>query len=112
MGKVAMVNLEAGWPTVDVAMRRFSDALITHRRVGGRALVVIHGYGSTGQGGRIKQALGTALASPTIAPMVRTAAGGTQWHYRKRELLGICSELSQYDRQIANNEGVTVVILK
>ena len=112
MAKVTTVNLEAGWPTVDVAMRRLTDALITHRRVGGRALVVIHGYGSTGQGGRIKQALSAALSSPAIAPMVRTAAGGTQWPYRKRELLGICSELSQYDRQIANNEGVTVVILK
>jgi hypothetical protein len=112
MAKVALVNLEAGWPTVDVAMRRFSDALITHRRVGGRALVVIHGYGSSGQGGKIKQALMGALASPAIAAQVRDYAGGTQWPYRKREMTAACAELAGYERQIANNEGVTVVILK
>ena len=112
MAKVTMVNLEAGWPTVDVAMRRFTDALYTHRRVGGKALVVIHGYGSSGQGGKIKQALQSQLNNPTIAAQIRTTAGGTQWPWRKRELLGVCSELSQYDRQIANNEGITVVILK
>lgn len=112
MGKVAMVNLEAGWPTVDVAMRRFADALTTHRRLGCRALVVIHGYGSTGQGGKIKQAFQAALASPAIAPQVRTAASGTQWPYRKRELTAACGELAGWERQIANNEGVTVVLLK
>ena len=55
-GKIKTINLEDGHPTVDQARRRL------HREIRNTTntktvLKVIHGYGSSGQGGEIRAAL-------------------------------------------------------
>ena len=112
MAKVAEVNLEAGLPTVEAALRKLKDALVTYKRTGCRAVVVVHGYGSSGVGGKIKPAVTACLGDSSMSGLVKAQAGGEQWHYRKRELLAACKELEAWERRISNNEGVTVVILK
>lgn len=37
---------------------------------------------------------------------------GEQWLNRKKEILSICKALEIYERRIASNEGVTVVVLR
>ena len=48
------VNLEAGRPAAADAVKRLTFELHNTRRLGVPALKVIHGYGSTGKGGRIR----------------------------------------------------------
>lgn len=112
MPKVAEVNLERGLPAVDAALRSMNDALVTCKRRGIRAVILIHGYGSSGVGGSIRAAVRRSLGDSFMRRLVAQVAYGEQWHYRKRELLAVCRELAEYEPRIANNEGVTVVILK
>ena len=110
--KVAVVNLEYDMPTVDVAIQRMKNALTTHKRLGYKAVILIHGYGSTGVGGSIKTSALKCLGESSMRGIVRVFVGGEQWPSRKRELIGMCKAIETYEIQIANNYGITVVILR
>ena len=110
--KVAVVNLEYDMPTVGVAMPRMQNALTTHKRQGCKAVILIHGYGSTGVGGSIKSSVLKCLGESNMKGIVRAHTGGEQWSSRKKEFIGMCKALENYERKIANNDGVTVVILR
>lgn len=49
------VNLEKGMPTVEQALLRFRNEMSQAAREGCRVLILIHGYGSSGEGGLIRQ---------------------------------------------------------
>lgn len=112
VNKVAEVNLEYGMPTVDSALQKMRNSLTTLKAQGCKAVILIHGYGASGVGGSIKTAVSRNLGESSMRGIVRTYAGGEQWFGRKREMLGMCKGLESYERRIANNLGVTVVILK
>jgi hypothetical protein len=112
MLKVMEINLERGMPTVDAALQNMKDGFTACRRRGVKVAIVIHGYGSSGVGGGIKAGVKRCLGETGMRSFVQDYVGGEQWHYRKRELLAACRDLAQYEGRIANNEGVTVVVLK
>jgi dsDNA-specific endonuclease/ATPase MutS2 len=51
------LNLEENLPRVDEALMLFDRALDELAKTAIRVVKVIHGYGSGGQGGRIKEAI-------------------------------------------------------
>ena len=55
--KVAImkVNIKEDMPTADLALNRLITAVTDGRRSGFKAIKVVHGYGSTGKGGVIKE---------------------------------------------------------
>lgn len=53
-GELREVNLERGMPSVDQAIRQLTFELRRSRSLGFCALKIIHGYGSSGAGGRIR----------------------------------------------------------
>lgn len=110
--KVVECNLESNMPTIEFAVQKMKNVLTTNKGLGYKAVILIHGYGSSGVGGSIKVAVTRCLGENSMRGIVRTYAGGEQWFNRKRELLAICKSLEGYERRIAGNEGVTVVILK
>jgi hypothetical protein len=112
MAKVKEINLEYGSPTVDAAVRNMVSQLGTCKGQGFKAVILVHGYGSSGMGGGIKIAVRNKLREPSLSGIIRTCCGGENWYEKKRELLGLCQPLSEYQRKIDGNQGVTVVILK
>jgi hypothetical protein len=48
-----VINLEAGHPDLDTARRRLLVEIETARRQGTRLIKVIHGWGSSGAGGKL-----------------------------------------------------------
>jgi hypothetical protein len=50
------INIEFGMPTVDVAMPLLNERLRSLKKSGVKAVKIIHGYGSTGKGGRLRKA--------------------------------------------------------
>jgi hypothetical protein len=110
--KVASVNLEEGMPTAEQAVLRMKNALTTKKRQGCKAVILIHGYGSTGVGGTIRAAVHKALREGSLRGIVRVFAGGEQWAERKREMTAICKALEDHENHIAHNPGVTVVVLR
>ncbi len=55
------INLEAGLPTVDDARRRLLAEIDSARKSGERVLKVIHGWGSSGAGGKLGPAIRKSL---------------------------------------------------
>lgn len=110
--KVAEVNLEYGMPGIDSALQNMKNALTTYKGQGLKAVILIHGYGSSGVGGGIKTAVTRCLGENSMRGIVRTYVGGEDWLNRKREILSMCKDLESYERRIANNNGITVVILR
>jgi len=110
--KVKEVNLERGNPTVDVAMRKLVNELTTAKRTGYRAVIVIHGYGSSGVGGAIKVALKSKLKESSLRGVVREYVGGEEWLNQKRQFIEICTQLRDFNTYIDGNRGLTVVLLK
>jgi hypothetical protein len=55
------VNLEAGFPSVDDARRRLLREMEAARKAGVRLLKVVHGWGSSGDGGKLGPALRRSL---------------------------------------------------
>lgn len=111
-GKVVEINLEYGMPSVDAAMQKMKNALVTSKGQGYKAVILIHGFGSSGTGGSIKDAVKRELAGSKLCGVVRCFAGGEQWFYRKKEMTELCRDLKDCERRISGNAGVTVVVLK
>lgn len=112
MAKVREINLEYGSPTVDVAVRNMISQLGTCKGQGCKAVILVHGYGSSGIGGGIKRAIRGKLREPSLSGVVRSYCGGEHWYEKKKELLSLCQSLSDYQKRVEGNPGVTVVILK
>lgn len=112
MAKVKEINLEYGSPTVDTAVRNMVSQLGSCKGQGYKAVILVHGYGSSGVGGGIKTAVRIKLREPSLSGIVRSYCGGEHWFEKKMELISICQPLSDYQRKIDGNRGVTVVILK
>ena len=108
------INLEDGMPTVEQAQRRLTAELGRARGSGAQAVKLIHGYGSTGVGGKlrigIRQFLGTKKRQNTI----KTFVSGEEWdifNEESRRLLEVCPDLSR-DRDLGRgNPGITLVLL-
>lgn len=112
MVKVAEINIERGYPAAEEALRDMVNQLSTCKRQGCRAVILVHGYGSSGTGGKIRMAARGKLKEPSLSGMVRKTCGGEEWAHRKKEMLDLCGSLKDYEMRIAGNPGVTVVVLK
>lgn len=55
------INLKAGLPTVDEARRRLLTAMTSARSKGVRVMKIIHGWGSSGEGGTLGPAVRRSL---------------------------------------------------
>ena len=108
------VDLERGMPTVRAALQQLSFELWRGRSLGCAAVKLIHGYGSSGKGGRIRVEARRRLD--------RMKAGGEIWGYIPGESFSIfdsdtlaafqrCPTLRR-DRDLErHNNGVTFVLL-
>ena len=112
MSKVRQVNLEQGLPTVEDAMKRMKNELSTAKMTGCKAVILIHGYGSTGTGGAIKPAVAKNLAQPGLVGVVKDWVAGESWQRKKTGFLADCPALREHARHIDGNQGITVVLLK
>ena len=110
--KVKEINLERGNPTVEVAMKNLVNELSTAKRAGYKAVILIHGYGSSGNGGAIKVAVKMKLKEPMFTGMIKSYITGEDWADRKKEFLDSCSQLGDFNKYIEGNRGLTVVLFK
>ena len=57
----ATINLEAGFPTVDDARRRLVSEMQSAKARGVRVIKVVHGWASSGEGGKLGPAIRKSL---------------------------------------------------
>ena len=114
MSKVITINIKSDMPTVDEARKRLLSELQRARAKGVKAIKLIHGYGSTGVGGKLRDALRSSLSRRRKEGVIQSYVTGEKWSIfeeQGRALLEACPELrgdSDLDR---GNEGVTIILL-
>lgn len=109
-----MVDLKSDRPTVEAARGRLNAAIADAKRSGVAVLKVIHGYGSSGVGGTLRDKLRASLRHRRKEGVVREIIHGEKWDVfdeRTRNLLEEFPSLGRDSDLSRSNEGITVVVL-
>jgi hypothetical protein len=108
------VNLEAGMPVVETALRRLAAAIDQALADRIAVLTVIHGYGSSGKGGAIKSECRKMLEDLQRQGRISEFIAGedfTRKSGRVKALLHRFPALARDGNLNRGNKGITLVIL-
>ena len=109
---VRTVNLEKGLPTVEQALTRLRQEIVQGRALGYRVLVLIHGYGSSGEGGAIRAEVRRLLGFLQDKGQINDYLAGEQCDRRAghgRQMARRFPFLAKYLQ--AANPGISLVVL-
>jgi hypothetical protein len=112
--KLRELNVKAGMPSVDEARRILLESLQPAQAGSIRLLKVIHGYGSTGVGGKLRGALRRSLALRKKEGAIKGFIKGEEWGLFNEEARALCDRFPflrddpDYNRE---NPGITIVEL-
>tara|TARA_Y100001949_G_C15713179_1_gene211850 strand:- start:4 stop:483 length:480 start_codon:yes stop_codon:yes gene_type:complete len=111
--QIRTVNLKEGLPVVEEALSRMRREISDARACRVKVLKLVHGYGSTGTGGKIKQAVQVELASMHLQGQIRMYVVGDDYavSVAGQELRARYPELLRSRRQDFENRGITFVEL-
>ena len=114
LSKLREVNLELGMPTVDQAIKRLTFEIHHSRGMGCTVLKIIHGYGSSGTGGKIRTAARKYLTQLKSRGEIRDFIPGEAFSIFEeatRRAFAGCDDLRR-DRDLDRyNNGVTLIVL-
>lgn len=112
--KLREVNLERGMPRADQAVKQLIFEVGRSRSLGYTALKIIHGYGSSGTGGRIRVEARSCLSRLKARGEITDFIPGENFSIFEPATLAAfrrCGDLRR-DRDLErHNNGVTVVVL-
>jgi DNA-nicking Smr family endonuclease len=111
---IAIANLEDGRPTRPQALSRLGTELNRARRNGAGVLKIIHGYGSSGEGGVIRLAIQALLVRLQDEGQIRAFIAGEDWRISNETtwaLLRKHPELKQDCDLGRGNKGISFVVL-
>ena len=113
-GYLKEVNIKEDLPTAGDAVRRVTFHIRSGKELGAGAVKIIHGYGSTGTGGKIRSKTRQYLADQKKSGRIRDFITGEEFsifHEGTRLAFSRCPELRQ-DRDLErHNNGMTIVVL-
>jgi len=113
-GLLREVNIKAGMPTVDDAIRRITYNIKTAGPLGVSAIKLIHGYGSTGKGGGIRVESRKYLDRQKARGQIKGYITGEEFSIfdeATRKAFLVCDELRCDSDLERHNNGITIVIL-
>ncbi len=109
------INIKQDGPYVEEALELLTEYLRKSIEIGIRTVVLIHGYGSSGKGGRIKWAIHDALVNNRYSDRVEdyyfgeeVAYGSPAYHSLLKRRPGLKQYLQRFKE---GNSGVTVLLL-
>jgi len=108
-------NVESGMPTLDEARRLVIEEIKRAKREGARVLKVIHGYGSSGKGGKLNHGLRKSFALRKKEGVIKEFIAGEDFSIFEQRVLALLEAVPEVrgDPDLdATNEGVTVLWLK
>ena len=111
---VRTIDLEAGMPTVEEALRRLDAKLSLAIAQNVRVVRIIHGYGSSGRGGKIRDACRRVLGSMVSKNQVTGMIHGEDHSaacLASQDLIRRIPGLKSSTRSDADNAGITLVEL-
>ncbi len=108
------INIETGMPFVKEALKHMETEIGRSKKMGVRVLKIIHGYGSSGTGGKIRREARRYLEDLEDWGKIEyfiTGEAFSIFHEDTRSAFLICNDLRQ-DRDLdRHNNGVTFIVL-
>ena len=114
MPKVVIANLENGRPTRNQALLRLDFELQQARKTGALVVKLIHGYGSSGAGGVLREAVQAALRQQVSEGKIRAFVAGEDWRISNEIAWNIRNKVPELkqDRDLGRgNKGISMVLL-
>lgn len=108
------VNLKADMPTLEVARKRLNAALAEARRENAAAVKLVHGYGSSGAGGVLRDGIRASLRKRRKKGEISGFICGEKWatfDEASAELIERCPQLHRDPDFNNGNEGITIAVL-
>jgi hypothetical protein len=112
--RIRVYSVKAGLPTVQEARERLNAEISKARQSGVTVMKVIHGYGSSGVGGALRDAIRRSLQKRRKEGRIRAFVIGEKWSMFEeaaRQMLEECPELNKDLDLDRYNEGITLVLL-
>ena len=109
---VREINLKYDMPPADVAVRRMEIELSAGRHTGQKLFKFLHGYGSSGTGGKIRGAVRRALCGRQGVAWVLPGESFGPFSAEARDAAQRWPALRQDRDWGRENDGVTVVVLR
>ena len=113
-GTLKEINIKADMPTADDAIRRITFHLHNSKKLGCTAIKIIHGYGSTGTGGKIKVRARKYLEEQKRRGVIKAFVTGEDFSIfdeGTRAAFAACPDLRGDPDLERHNNGITIVIL-
>ncbi len=108
------VNLELGRPVLGLALQKLDNAIEDAEKNNIHVLTLIHGYGSSGKGGRIRSECRKNLDFMKSKGRIRDYIAGEEFSRKfgpARKLLQRYSQLSVDSNFNKGNRGITLVVM-
>lgn len=113
--KVRTFNVEEGLPTLEEARRQVAEEIRQARRAGARVLKIIHGYGSSGKGGKLCIGLRKSFQLRKKEGVIRWYIAGEDFSIFNEAALALVEAVPELrgDPDLnATNEGVTLLWIR
>ena len=110
-----IINIEQGHPTVQQAMTKLQNGIYRARATGQPFAKIVHGSGSSGTGGAIKQAVGMELRKYIARGMIRSYCPGEDFgpfSSAGRDMNAKHPAVSRDRDWGRQNDGITVIMFK
>jgi len=112
--RTGVANLKEGSPTTPQALARLTTELERARRNGINLLKIIHGYGSSGEGGVIRHAVQAELVRLEREGQIRAFISGEDWRISNEPSWALLSKHRELKRDPdlgRGNRGLSIVLL-
>lgn len=106
------INLEENFPSADEALDMLKNRISASRKLRTKILVIVHGYGSSGIGGKIRIKVRSWLKVQEKNHKIKTFIFGEDYNMmneQAREINKKYKDLQEYYGKY--NHGITIVIL-
>lgn len=110
----AVINIEEGRPTADVAIKRLKSELVRVKAQNVKVVKLIHGYGSSGVGGILKTVVRRELEQMKKRGTIKLYVPGESFEIFNIDTIKILDSSSSMknDRDLGRyNSGITMVLL-
>ena len=108
------INLEIGNPDVLHALERVMFEIRHSRKMGVKVLKIIHGYGSSGRGGKIRKRVRVCLEQLQHSKEIKAYISGEEFsifNEAARDAIRVCDQLRKDDDLERSNNGVIYIVL-
>lgn len=110
-----IVNIEHGRPLVETALRKMEQELARARTESVRVVTLIHGYGSSGKGGKIRTECRKVLDHLLQQNRINMVIPGEDFRKRFGPGKALLKRYPELERNCASdfsNPGITIVVIR